>query len=253
MKLLDTTINMFMIYERSKLTVKEDGTSRFILNANENKSILLLEFNEKFTKYLTEDRKYENIMFIQGNYSILKNKKEVPFAKIEVTRIGEYKKDKVLKIGKLRNEVFEDYKKLDLEKIQEKYKHLGVSDAIKGIYENIENEKINKIKQSRSKQTNSKEIKWYDKKDNLKFVSLDVNKIEVKDEIYSKGKIQIELKKVFGSEYINHVVVKNIGNEKYELVMGVKAYIRAKILNKNVQAYITDMDRDEFIKYINSK
>lgn len=248
MKLLDTTINMFMIYERSKLTVKEDGTSRLILNANGNKSILLLEFNEKFTKYLTEDRKYENIMFIQGNYSILKNKKEVPFAKIEVTRIGEYKKDRVLKIGKLRNEVFEDYKKLDLKKIQEKYKNLGLSDVIKEIYENIENEKINKIKQ-----TNSKEIKWYDKKDTLKFVPLDINKIDVKDEIYSKGKIQIDLKKVFGSEYVNHVVVKNIGNEKYELVMGVKAYIRAKILNENVQAYITEMDRDEFIKYINSK
>lgn len=251
MKVLDTTINIFMMYDRDKLTVKEDGTSRVILNSNEMKGIVLLEFNEKDTKNLTKDRKYENIMFIQGTYSILKNKKEIPFVKVEVTRIAEYKKENVLKINKLRNKLIEEFKQSEFEKIQEKYKDYRVSEAINLICKN-EEDKIKQINKS-NKQKNNKKIKWYDKKDDLKFVSLDVNDIEVKDEIYSNGKIQIELNKVFRSEYVNHVVVKDNGNGKYELVMGVKAYIRAKIANKDVQAHITDMGREEFINYINNK
>lgn len=108
---------------------------------------------------------------------------------------------------------------------------------------------IKQIEARKLRAGNSGNIKWYDNL-NKEFIDIDINKIELKNEIFTKGKSVIDLKKLHeGVE--NHVLVRPIDEEKYELVMGISAYLRARILNTNIKAMVTSLDRDTFIEQLN--
>lgn len=275
LQVLDTNINIFLEIDKSKLDIKEDGTSKLILKTNILEegtiaSILVLEFNEKHTKFIKNTNIKDQVLFIQGTYQILKNKKDVPFAKIKAFRVLLHKKNEVVRLDKLRNRLTDEFRKEDLNKLQEKYKEFCIDEEIKSLKEVIEEKDILKLKQKINNQEldlkriefkllKDKRVKehinkreWYQDRniENL-LVDIDINKIELRNEIFFSGKAKVDLKRLHDETKDNHVVIKRIDDNKYELIMGISPYLRAKILNKDVKALITDLDRDSFIKQLN--
>ena len=60
-----------------KTDIKED---------NKISSILVIDFNKKNTNFIQKNNFKDKILFIEGDYLILKNKKEIPYVNIKVTR-----------------------------------------------------------------------------------------------------------------------------------------------------------------------
>lgn len=266
-QVLDSNLNLFIELDKNKLDIKDDGTSRIVVKSELLEgmvsSVLVLDFNQKHTQFIKDTNLEDKILFIQGNYQALKNKKEIPFLNIKVYKVSVNKKEKALEIAKLRNRLITEFRNSDLKNLQEKYKELHIDEEIIKLREAIETKDILKLKEKNLKQEltikqienkklkgeSSSNIKWYDNL-NEEFIDIDINKIELKNEIFTKGKSVIDLRKLHeGVE--NHVLVKPIDKEKYELVMGISAYLRARILNTSVKAMVTNLDRDSFIEQLN--
>lgn len=277
LEVLDTSIDMFLEIDKSKLDFREEGTSRLILKTNvleegTSASILVLDFNEKYTRFIENTNMSDQVLFVQGTYQILKNKKGVPFAKVTVFRVLLHKKKDVFKYDKLRNNLINEFRKEDFKKLEEKYKYLCIDEEIRSLKKAIEEKDILKLKQkinnqeldlkrmeikllkNKQGQEYKNKIKWYQYSNIEKlFIDIDINKIELRNEMFFNGKVTIDLKRLHDETKDNHVLIKRIDNDRYELIMGIGAYLRAKILNKNVKAYITDLDREAFIKKINQE
>ena len=106
-QVLDSNLNLFIELDKNKLDIKDDGTSRIVVKSEVLEgmapSILVLDFNQKHTQFIKNTNLDDKILFIQGNYQALKNKKEIPFVNVKVYKVSVNKKTKVLEITKLRN------------------------------------------------------------------------------------------------------------------------------------------------------
>lgn len=281
---LDTTISLFIELDKKKLIIKEDGTSRLIVNTASLReptveSIVVIELDKVYTGHMKKFKPQGKILFIEGTYQVLKNKKEVPFIRVKPIRISERDKKKFLSTEKFRQSLRKEFETEDLETLKDKYKEICIDVEIEDLKETIlksellkKQEKINRqelhlksmevanlkrervIKREEQKMNEKGDIvktkfkKWYEEIEIEKFIDIDVNKIELINEIFYHGKAVIHLNTLNNENRNDYVVIKLIDNEKYELVMGIKAYIRAKVLNKKVKAIITDLDRESFIE-----
>ena len=272
---LDTKINLFIEIDKSKLNIKEDGTSRLILKTditedNKISSIIVIDFNKKYTSFIQKNNFKDKVLFIEGDYAILKNKKEIPYVNIKVTKIINNKKKDVVRTDKVRNNLIKEFKKADLKALEEKYQKFCIDEEIKELIEVLKETTLLKEKTKLKNQEiylkelqvailkreiilsqpeSPKKIKWYENLDN--FIDLDTSKIELSNEVFKKGNVNLDLRRLHDETKNNHVVVKKISADKYELVMGIAAYCRSKILDKTVKALVTDLTRKEFVESLN--
>ncbi|MEG1312452.1 MAG: hypothetical protein RSD47_10665 [Romboutsia sp.] len=95
---------------------------------------------------------------------------------------------------------------------------------------------------------NKKYIPWRNAVDDSEFIELDPAKVILEDEEHINAQFKwLDLKK--GRTYTNYIVaVRKIDEDKYALVSGIARYIVAKIFNKKLSAYVTDLTREEFIE-----
>ena len=275
LEVLDTKINLFIEIDKSKLNIKEDGTSRLILKTdikedNKISSILVIDFNKKYTNFIQKNNFKDKILFIEGDYLILKNKKEMPYVNIKVTKIINNKKKDVVRTDKVRNNLIKEFKKADLKALEEKYQKFCIDEEIKELIEVLKETTLLKEKTKLknreiylkelqvailkreiilSQPESPQKIKWYENLDN--FIDLDTSKIELSNEVFKKGNVNLDLRRLHDETKNNHVVVKKISADKYELVMGIAAYCRSKILDKTVKALVTDLTRKEFVESLN--
>lgn len=272
---LDTKINLFIEIDKSKLNIKEDETSRLILKTditedNKISSIIVIDFNKKYTSFIQKNNFKDKVLFIEGDYAILKNKKEMPYVNIKVTKIINNKKKDVVRTDKVRNNLIKEFKKADLKALEEKYQKFCIDEEIKELIEVLKETTLLKEKTKLknreiylkelqvailkreiilSQPESPKKIKWYENLDN--FIDLDTSKIELSNEVFKKGNVNLDLRRLHDETKNNHVVVKKISEDKYELVMGIAAYCRSKILDKTVKALVTDLTRKEFVESLN--
>ena len=272
---LDTKINLFIEIDKSKLNIKEDETSRLILKTditedNKISSIIVIDFNKKYTSFIQKNNFKDKVLFIEGDYAILKNKKEMPYVNIKVTKIINNKKKDVVRTDKVRNNLIKEFKKADLKALEEKYQKFCIDEEIKDLIEVLKETTLLKEKTKLknreiylkelqvailkreiilSQPESPKKIKWYENLDN--FIDLDTSKIELSNEVFKKGNVNLDLRRLHDETKNNHVVVKKISEDKYELVMGIAAYCRSKILDKTVKALVTDLTRKEFVESLN--
>ena len=272
---LDTKINLFIEIDKSKLNIKEDETSRLILKTditedNKISSIIVIDFNKKYTSFIQKNNFKDKVLFIEGDYAILKNKKEIPYLNIKVTKIINNKKKDVVRTDKVRNNLIKEFKKADLKALEEKYQKFCIDEEIKELIEVLKETTLLKEKTKLKNQEiylkelqvailkreiilsqpeSPKKIKWYENLDN--FIDLDTSKIELSNEVFKKGNVNLDLRRLHDETKNNHVVVKKISADKYELVMGIAAYCRSKILDKTVKALVTDLTRKEFVESLN--
>ena len=272
---LDTKINLFIEIDKSKLNIKEDETRRLILKTditedNKISSIIVIDFNKKYTSFIQKNNFKDKVLFIEGDYAILKNKKEMPYVNIKVTKIINNKKKDVVRTDKVRNNLIKEFKKADLKALEEKYQKFCIDEEIKELIEVLKETTLLKEKTKLknreiylkelqvailkreiilSQPESPKKIKWYENLDN--FIDLDTSKIELSNEVFKKGNVNLDLRRLHDETKNNHVVVKKISEDKYELVMGIAAYCRSKILDKTVKALVTDLTRKEFVESLN--
>lgn len=272
---LDTKINLFIEIDKSKLNIKEDETSRLILKTditedNKISSIIVIDFNKKYTSFIQKNNFKDKVLFIEGDYAILKNKKEIPYVNIKVTKIINNKKKDVVRTDKVRNNLIKEFKKADLKALEGEYQKFCIDEEIKELIEVLKETTLLKEKTKLKNQEiylkelqvailkreiilsqpeSPKKIKWYENLDN--FIDLDTSKIELSNEVFKKGNVNLDLRRLHDETKNNHVVVKKISEDKYELVMGIAAYCRSKILDKTVKALVTDLTRKEFVESLN--
>lgn len=272
---LDTKINLFIEIDKSKLNIKEDETSRLILKTditedNKISSIIVIDFNKKYTSFIQKNNFKDKILFIEGDYAILKNKKGIPYVNINATKVVSNEKKDIVRTDKLRNNLIKEFKKADLKALEEKYQKFCIDEEIKELIEVLKETTLLKEKTKLknreiylkelqvailkreiilSQPESPKKIKWYENLDN--FIDLDTSKIELSNEVFKKGNVNLDLRRLHDETKNNHVVVKKISEDKYELVMGIAAYCRSKILDKTVKALVTDLTRKEFVESLN--
>lgn len=272
---LDTKINLFIEIDKSKLNIKEDETSRLILKTditedNKISSIIVIDFNKKYTSFIQKNNFKDKVLFIEGDYAILKNKKGIPYVNINATKVVSNEKKDVVRTDKVRNNLIKEFKKADLKALEEKYQKFCIDEEIKELIEVLKETTLLKEKTKLKNQEiylkelqvailkreiilsqpeSPKKIKWYENLDN--FIDLDTSKIELSNEVFKKGNVNLDLRRLHDETKNNHVVVKKISADKYELVMGIAAYCRSKILDKTVKALVTDLTRKEFVESLN--
>lgn len=272
---LDTKINLFIEIDKSKLNIKEDETSRLILKTditedNKISSIIVIDFNKKYTSFIQKNNFKDKVLFIEGDYAILKNKKGIPYVNINATKVVSNEKKDIVRTDKVRNNLIKEFKKADLKALEEKYQKFCIDEEIKELIEVLKETTLLKektklknreiylkelqvaiLKRERilSQPESPKKIKWYENLDN--FIDLDTSKIELSNEVFKKGNVNLDLRRLHDETKNNHVVVKKISEDKYELVMGIAAYCRSKILDKTVKALVTDLTRKEFVESLN--
>ena len=275
LEVLDTKINLFIEIDKSKLNIKEDGTSRLILKTditedNKKSSILVIDFNKKHTSFIQKNNFKDKVLFIEGDYAILKNKKGIPYVNINATKVVSNEKKDIVRIDKLRNKLRSEFQKEDLKTLEKKYQKFCTGEEIKELIEVLKETTLLKEKTKLKNQEiylkelqvailkreiilsqpeSPKKIKWYENLDN--FIDLDTSKIELSNEVFKKGNVNLDLRRLHDETKNNHVVVKKISEDKYELVMGIAAYCRSKILDKTVKALVTDLTRKEFVESLN--
>lgn len=275
LEVLDTKINLFIEIDKSKLNIKEDGTSRLILKTditedNKISSIIVIDFNKKYTSFIQKNNFKDKVLFIEGDYAILKNKKGIPYVNINATKVVSNEKKDIVRTDKLRNKLRSEFQKEDLKTLEKKYQKFCAGEEIKELIEVLKETTLLKEKTKLknreiylkelqvailkreiilSQPESPKKIKWYENLDN--FIDLDTSKIELSNEVFKKGNVNLDLRRLHDETKNNHVVVKKISEDKYELVMGIAAYCRSKILDKTVKALVTDLTRKEFVESLN--
>lgn len=98
--------------------------------------------------------------------------------------------------------------------------------------------KCNKIE----KLENNKFYKpWYENIEESKFIDINPSEIYLKEKEHIKGNL------IFNSKFkLKPVAIKKDEENKYYLISGFKSFLHAKILDKNLKAYITDLTIKEF-------
>ena len=237
---------------------------------NKISSIIVIDFNKKYTSFIQKNNFKDKVLFIEGDYAILKNKKGIPYVNINATKVVSNEKKDVVRTDKVRNNLIKEFKKADLKALEEKYQKFCIDEEIKELIEVLKETTLLKektklknreiylkelqvaiLKRERilSQPESPKKIKWYENLDN--FIDLDTSKIELSNEVFKKGNVNLDLRRLHDETKNNHVVVKKISEDKYELVMGIAAYCRSKILDKTVKALVTDLTRKEFVESLN--
>lgn len=159
MKLLETTVSFVLDSTNiDNLKINKNGTSRVIVKIERTddtkESIVVLNFNSRHTKHLVNSNLSQQILFINGIYQILKNKKDIPFIEVKVKKVIAKNKKEVVDINNLRRALEKEFEMNDLEYLKNKYKEVCCYEEIKGLKNIIEHKKCLQLKS----QINTQEI-----------------------------------------------------------------------------------------------
>ena len=143
MKIIDTYINLAIDCSDIKnLSILDSGESRLITKTPGNDhvftSILILEFSQRHTQFLTNGKLDQQILFVNGIYQILKNKNGTPFINIKVLKVIAKNKKHVVDIKSIRSNLYSEFEESDLDTLKEKYINTCTKYEIQNLKEVIE-------------------------------------------------------------------------------------------------------------------
>lgn len=194
---------------------KEDGSVR-VLFKNEvtrkelNDSIIMVRFTKSQWRRI---KKKPNLMDVEvtldGQFQVSITKDNKPYIYMLCTNIIKVKADKESEETTENDEVKDEKLASDIE----------------------EQDKIKKIKA----------VKWYTQIPEDEFVDIDISKVKLVEELHLNSIVKgFDIRKM-RNYTMTPIAVRKAGDE-YELVTGVAMYIVAKLLSRDVKAYITDLD-----------
>ena len=187
----------------------------------ELENIIFLEINKEQFDYINK-LDYKNMLFnVKGYMQAKKNKKDIPFLCFKANFIMSVEEINKIKLAKKASQ----------------------NNALKNAPKN--NKKNNKQK------ADNKVFKWEQKLEDLGY---EQKEVEVKD-ILLKDREHFKSTTVdFSVKYLKNdlkVAIKQIkDSDKYELILGWKALIGAKIFDKKLKGYIVDLNRKDLLEKI---
>lgn len=178
----------------------------------EFENIIFLELSKDQFEYINK-LDYKNILFnIKGHMQVKVNKKGIPFLY--------FKANFIMSIDEINK---------------------------------IKKDKLNQLKNKKNKNTppNEKVFNWMEKLEELGYKTIEVNT----SDIILKDKEHLKSTTVdFSTKYLKNdlkVVLKKLDNsDKYELILGWKALIGARVFDKKLTAYLVDVNRKDLLEKI---
>ena len=88
---------------------------------------------------------------------------------------------------------------------------------------------------------------WYGLISKEEFDDIDISKVKLVEEIHLKAVIPIfNLKRMREYKELSPISIRKLDDGEYGLVTGLRTFIVAKLFNRHVKAYVTDLSREEF-------
>lgn len=275
MEVLNSKISLCISFNDEGIKEKEDGSFRILLKPNESTNVAVT-IDKRFKKIIGNYKSdKEAVLFVQGSYKMVKNKKGTILILVETENVDLCKKEKVLNYKAFNNNIYSEFRSMDLTKLKEKYSDKYGFDILVDLKEQIERIKILELQEKINRQElekksleakllkNDKKVEsnflesnilikknWKYFTENNEFIELNVNDIYISD-IHKEGFANMNLNNLYNSNDPIKIVVKDNKNGSYNLLIGIKGYLKAKILNKPALAFVTDLERENFIEQIN--
>lgn len=109
------------------------------------------------------------------------------------------------------------------------------------------NNRINKILNKKNVEIIEKNEPWFNLIPQEQFKKIDINKVRLIEGLHLNSVTKnINMQMLSRIKHLNPIAVKLNEDGEYELITGIKSYIVAKLLSRNVKAYITDLDINIF-------
>lgn len=276
MEVLNSKISLCISFDEKGVKEKEDGSFRILLKPNESTNVAVT-INKRFKKIINNYKSdKEAALLVQGSYKMVKNKKGTIFILVETENVDLCKKEKVLNYKAFNNNIYSKFRSMDLTKLKEQYSDKYGLDIVVGLKEQIERIKILELKEKINRQElekksleakllkNDKKVEsnflksnilvkknWKYFTENNEFIELNVNDIYPSN-IHKEGFANIDLNNLYNNNDPIKIVVKDNKNGSYKLLIGIKGYLKGKILDSPVLAFVTDLEREDFIEQINA-
>ncbi|NKF08818.1 hypothetical protein J1C67_19275 (plasmid) [Clostridium gasigenes] len=153
----------------------------------------------------------ENNLIITGHIIVKKNKKDIPFIYVISTGINEVKRQEKKKVKNVDKVIISSTKK------------------------EIENK--------------PERIFWFENIPEDQFILVNANDITMVESCHINFTVKIHMSEQEQSN--KPICIRALDNGEYVLVAGLHTYIRAKLLNTHVKAFVTELSRKEFVEKYN--
>jgi len=88
---------------------------------------------------------------------------------------------------------------------------------------------------------------WFKRIEENEFQEVDINKVKLVEETHLNSKVSIfNIRNMSEYKELTPIAVRENEKGEYELIAGLKTFIVGKLFSRNVKAYVTTLNRDEF-------
>ena len=102
--------------------------------------------------------------------------------------------------------------------------------------------------EKRANTSNNSTIPWFKQVGEDDFIQLEPSEVEIMEDDHVNAQFKwMDFSRLSKREDL-YIAVKETNDGKYRLVSGIKNFIAGRVFNKKYKAYITDLERDVFIK-----
>lgn len=102
--------------------------------------------------------------------------------------------------------------------------------------------------EEKAKSSNDITISWFRQLEDNDFIELDPSDVELLEEEHMNAHLKCMYFSSLRKRKDLYIAVKETSDGKYKLVSGIKNFIVGKVFNRKYKAYVTDLEREEFIK-----
>lgn len=207
----------YVVIVKSSLEDKENSESIF--------------FVEMTKKQWDSVKNKEGKLYITGKMMVKKNKKDIPFVYVISKNVSETKEIKV--------------------KSKSKKKVENIETVVNCVEEKREDNAIDKSDLKKEFKINKQVISWFRDMPKESFIEVEAKKIRIMQECHNNFRFPIEITEKNKNDLGNPIAVRDLGNGEYELLVGIKPYIKAKLFDKKLKVFVTNLTREEFEKEYN--
>lgn len=193
-----------------------------------SESILFVEMTKKQWDRV---KNKEGKLYITGKMMVKKNKKDIPFVYVISMNVSETKEIK--------------------NKLKSKKKDENIETPVSCVEEKKEDDAIEKSDLKKEVKINKQIISWFRYIPKESFIEVEAKKIRIMQECHNNFKLSIDITEKNKNYSGNPIAVSDLGNGEYELLVGIKSYVKAKLFDKKLKVFVTDLTREEFEKEYN--
>lgn len=181
-------------------------------------------FVEMTKKQWDRVKNKEGKLYITGKMMVKKNKKDIPFVYVISTNVS------------LTKEI--------------KKKVKNIETVVSCVEEKKEDDGVDK-KETKEIKVSKPFVSWFRTIPEESYIEVEAKKIRIMQECHNNFRFLINITEKNKNDLGNPIAVRDLGNGEYELLVGINPYVKAKLFDKKLKAFVTDLTREEFEKEYN--